>query len=65
MPIEKSEAVSHVTNSDKVNDDLNKTVINESEIKERIISLKPKKGKEFPWWGGGGGGGRGHPLSPR
>ena len=41
--VEKSEDVIHATNSDEVNDDLNKTVINESEIKERIISLKPKK----------------------
>ena len=46
--VDKSEAVLHATNSDEVNDDPNKTVINESEIKERITSLKPKKEKEFP-----------------
>ena len=45
---EKSEAVIHVTNSDEFNDDLNKTLINESGIKERIICLKPKKEKKFP-----------------
>ena len=37
---EKCEVVVHVTNSDELNDDPNKTLINESEIKERIISLK-------------------------
>ena len=46
--VEISEAVVHATNNDEVNDDPNKTVINESEIKDRIISLKPKKEKEFP-----------------
>ena len=45
---EKSEAVIHVTNSDEINDDLNKTLINESEIKERIICLKAKKRKRVP-----------------
>ena len=46
--VETSEAAVHATNNDEVNDDPNKTVTNESEIKERIISLKPKKEKEFP-----------------
>ena len=42
--VEKSEAMVHATNSE-----VNKTVINESsETKQRIISLKIKKGNEFP-----------------
>ena len=42
--VEKLEAMVHATNSE-----VNKTVINESsETKERIISLKIKKGNEFP-----------------